>query len=123
MAYRKKFKWIKLIYGLLEPLLGFPELPGPGEPFREITLNDYATENRNVRVLEAILERIYTDYRHKGYNMLQIASYSGDPLLQATRGFFSQPLYSRVILGYADPDYLTRERIDCSRPYIDIALT
>lgn len=123
MAYRKKYRVVKFIYGLVAPIFKFPSLPEPGEAFREISLNDFAVENRDPLILEAILFRIYADCRAKGYNMLQIASYEGDPLLKATRKFFSQPLISRVILGFSDPGFIEKEGIDCSRPYIDIALT
>jgi hypothetical protein len=63
------------------------------------------------------------DCRKKGYNMIQIASFEGDPLLSATRNFISQPLKSRIIIGTLDPDLIVNEGIDCSRPFIDIALT
>jgi hypothetical protein len=123
MAYRGKYRWVRFLYGIVAPLFRFPPLPLPGEAFREITLNDYAVENRDPLILEALLIRIYRDYRKMGYNMLQIASYTGDPLLSATRRFYSQPVFSRIILGSGDPDLIDKEGIDCSRPYIDIALT
>lgn len=123
MAYRGQYRLIKVFYGIVAPLLGFPPLPKPGEAFREITLNDFAVENHDPSILEALLCRIYIDYRKKGYNLIQIASFTGDPLLGATRKFFSQPLFSRIIIGSSDPDLVEKEGIDCSRPYIDIALT
>lgn len=123
MAYRKKFRWFKIFYSVAAPFFGFPALPKPGEAFREVTLNDYAVEERDPAILEALLRRIYIDCRKKGYNMIQIASFQGDPLLKATRNFLSQPLGSRIIIGSSDPDFVEKEGIDCSRPYIDIALT
>jgi hypothetical protein len=123
MAYRKKYRIVKFLYSMVAPLFGFPALPKPGDAFREITLNDFAVENRNPEILEALLTQIYIDCRKKGYNMIQIASFDGDPLLNATSKFFSQPVKSRIIIGSADPDLVEREQIDCSRPFIDIALT
>jgi GNAT superfamily N-acetyltransferase len=123
LAYRGVFRLVKATHSLAAPLLGFPALPKPGAAFREIQMNDFAVEDRNPDILRALILRIYADYRKKGYNMLQIASYQGDPLLSATRGFITQPLFSRIIIGAADPDLVTREEIDCTRPFIDIALT
>ncbi len=123
MSYRKQFRVIKFAYGIVAPILGFPKLPAPGEVFREIVINDFAVEDRNPEILKALLIHIYQEYRKKGYNMIQIGSYDKDPILSAVRGFFSQPLYSHIIFGSADPDLIEKEGIDCSRPYLDIALT
>lgn len=123
MAYRKKYMLVKFLYGLIAPLLRFPPLPETGGAFREIILNDYAVENRDPLILEALIFRIYDDYRSKGYNLIQIASFEGDPLLRATRRFFTQSLFTRIILGSADPGLIEKDEIDCTRPYIDIALT
>lgn len=123
MAYRKKYRLVKFMYGLVAPFFRFPHLPEPGESFREIIINDYAVDKRDPLILEALLFRIYEDYRSKGYNLIQIASFEGDPLLKATRRFFTQALFTRIILGSADPGLIDQDVIDCTRPYIDIALT
>lgn len=123
MAYHKKYRLVKFLYDMVSPVFRLPPLPEPGQAFREIILNDYAVDNREPLILEALLFRIYADYRGKGYNMLQIASYEGDPMLKATRRFFCQPLFSRIILGSKETGLIEEEGIDCSRPYIDIALT
>ena len=123
MAYRKQYRIVKTVYGLLRPVFGFPALPKPGAPFREIVINDYGIENRDPEILKALITRIYNEYRRKGYNMVQIGSYEGDPLMKATAGFFSQPLYSHIIFGSKDEDLIEKEGIDYERAYLDIALT
>jgi hypothetical protein len=122
-AYRKQFRAIKFAYGIVAPLFGFPELPKPGQPFREIVINDFGVENRDPGILKALVVHIYHEYWEMGYNMVQIGSYQNDPIMSAIRGFLSQPLYSHIIFGAGDPDLLEREGIDTSRPYVDIALT
>jgi len=123
MAYRKKFKWVYGIYSILGPILGFPKLPRPGQPFREIIVNDFATENRDPVILEAMLRHVYNDAKKHGYNMIELGSYVGDPMLSAVKPFFTQEVYSHTIVGTATADYLNKGQIDVSRPYVDIALT
>ncbi len=123
MAYRKKYRWVKFGYGLVAPFFGFPRLPDPGQPFREIVINDFAVENRDPVILKALLTQVYREYRKLGYNMVQIGSDERDPILEAARGFFSQPLRSWIIFGADEPDKIEKEGIDCSNPYLDIALT
>jgi hypothetical protein len=123
MGYRKQYRWVKLGYGLVAPIFGFPRLPKPGDPFREIVINDHAVENRNPKILKALITEIYREYRNRGYNMVQIGSYQGDPVMEAARGFFSQPLCSHVIFGSGEEDVIGKEGIDCTRAFLDIALT
>ncbi|MEA1876182.1 MAG: hypothetical protein U9N86_04910 [Bacteroidota bacterium] len=123
MAYRKKFKWVYRIYSLLGPVLGFPKLPLPGTPFREIIVNDFATENRDPVIFEALLRRVYNDARKRGYNLIEVGSYVGDPMLAAVKPFFTQDVYSHTIVGTTTADYLDKGQIDVSRPFVDIALT
>jgi len=123
MAYRKTYRWVYRIYKLIQPLTGFPRLPKPGEPFRELVINDFATRRRDPAILQALITRVYNDARKKGYNMVQIGSYQGDPMLAATRRFFTQPLISHIILGSTTGDLPETEQIDLSRPFVDIALT
>jgi GNAT superfamily N-acetyltransferase len=123
MAYHKQLRLIKVLHGIVAPVMGFPALPEPGEPFREIVINDYGIENRDPRILKALISHIYHEKRKMGYNMVQIGSYEGDPILTATKGFFTQPLRSLIVFGAGDPELIDREGIDCSRAYLDIALT
>jgi hypothetical protein len=123
MAYRKGYRLAKLVYGIAAPVLGFPALPEPGHAFREMVINDFATEGRSPEILRALITHIYMVCRQEDYNMLMVGSDERDPILEATRGFFWQPLRSLVIFGSGDPDIIEKEGIDCSLPYLDIALT
>ncbi len=123
LAYRKSYRIIYRLYRLLGPLLGFPALPKPGEPFRELVVNDFATENRDPEILRALLVAVYGEARRRGYNMIQVGSYEGDPMLGAARRFFCQPLISNVVVGTTTEDLTEKEGIDLMRPFVDIALT
>ncbi len=123
MAYRKHFKWVYRLYSLFGPLLGFPKLPKPGSPFKELIVNDFATEDRDPLILEILLRHVYNDARKKRYNLIQIGSYADDPMLSATKPFFTQSIYSHVIVGTSKEALLKDGHIDTSRPYVDIALT
>jgi len=123
MAYRGKYRIVKMIYGWVAPVFGFPKLPDPGQPFREIVINDFAVEGRSPEILQALVTQVYRTYRKLGYNMIQIASDERDPILVAVRGFFTQPLRSWIIFGADDPDRIEKDGIDCSNPYLDISGT
>ncbi|MFO7617149.1 MAG: hypothetical protein R6V75_07845, partial [Bacteroidales bacterium] len=123
MAYRGRYAWVRFFYRMATPILRLPPLPKPGDHFRELVINDYGVEERNPEILRALVTYVYTQARRRGYNMVQIGSYEGDPLMAAIRGFFTQPLDSHIIIGTFDPDLIEKEKIDCSRPYLDIALT
>ncbi|MBT3243816.1 MAG: hypothetical protein HN352_11720 [Bacteroidetes bacterium] len=123
MAYRKKFKWVYMIYSYLRPLFGFPMLPKPGDPFKEIIVNDFACENRDPTIFEALLRTVYKQARKEGYNMVEVGSYYGDPMLKAVKPFFTQEVYSHTIVGTSSEEYLEENHVDVSCPYIDIALT
>ena len=123
MAYHGRFAWVRFFYRMLTPVFRLPSLPKPGDYFRELVINDYAVEGRNPQILRALLIHIYSLARRKGYNLVQIGSYEGDPLMEATRGFFYQPLDSHILAGMAEPDLIEKEKIDCSKIFLDIALT
>lgn len=123
MAYRKTYRMVKLVYGWAAPVFGFPRLPDPGQPFREIVINDFAVEGRDPEILRALVTQVYRTYRKQGYNMIQIASDERDPILTAVRGFFTQPLRSWIIFGADDPERIEKDGIDCSNPYLDISGT
>ncbi len=123
MAYMKRFKWVYRMYSLVAPLFRFPRLPKAGEPFRELIVNDVAIVDRDPVIFEALIRSIYREARVKGYNMIEVGSYSGDPLLKAVKPFFTQEVYSHTIVGCSREDYLQKSRIDLTRPFVDIALT
>lgn len=122
MEYRKRFKWVYWLYKITRPIMRFPGLPKPGEPFRELIVNDFAVENRDPKILEVLLRAIYREAHRKRYNMIQIGSYSGDPILKAVRPFFAMSVYNHVVMGSTSEDLIKEGRINTTRPYVDIAL-
>jgi hypothetical protein len=123
MEYRKQFLWITRLYKLMRPIFRFPKLPKKGDAFKEIIINDFACKYRDPEILKSMLIHLYNKARKEGYNMVQIGSYAGDPILKAAKPFFKQGLYSVIVLGTAEEELIDAEKIDISRPYIDIALT
>jgi len=121
IQYGGKFKWIKNFYSVLAPILGFPALPKPGAAFKDVVITEYAVKSRNPSIMEALLLKIYNDYRSKQYNMLIFGSCSHDPMLKASRKFFCQSVVSNIVLGVMDKGLIEAGKIDSSLPYIDMA--
>jgi len=122
ISYRKSFKLKKILYTILGAFFKFPSLPQEGEAFRDITITDYAIRERDHEVMEALLLKIYNEYREKKYNTLIFGSYYNDFLLKAAKRFFSKSVVSNIIIFSKNKSDLEDEKIDTSMPYIDIAL-
>jgi hypothetical protein len=120
--YRKSFKIKKIFFLLLGALFRFPRLPREGEAFRDVTITDCTIRERNPEIMEALLLKIYNEYREKKYNTLIFGSYYNDPLLKAAKKFFHKSVFSNIIMFSKDELYLEDGKIDTSMPYIDIAL-
>jgi hypothetical protein len=50
---------VRFFYNLAAQLYGSPPLPKPGEPFKDVTIAEYAVIDRNPEVMEALLRHIY----------------------------------------------------------------
>jgi hypothetical protein len=122
VRYGRRLKVIKTLHVILACLFKMPQLPEEGEAIRSVTVIEYAAEGRNPDILEALLVKMYNDYRARKYNMLIIGSCAGDPLLNATRKFFAQPVVSSIILFSKDESMLEEGKIDVSLPYIDLVM-
>ena len=122
LKYAGKFKVTRMIHSLMLALLKIPSLPKKGEAFKEVYISDYAVKGRDPGILNALLCRIYNDYRELKYNTLIFGSYESDDLLKAVQGFFNQSVKSHIIASCYDTatlDALSEERC---KPYIDVAL-
>jgi len=122
LFYRKSFKLKKMLFSFLEFIFKFPPLPREGEAFRDVTITDYAIKERNPEVMEALLLKISNEYREKKYNILIFGSYYEDPLLKASKKFFSKSVISNIVLFSKNKIDFEDGKIDTSKPYIDIAL-
>lgn len=121
LRYKNGFKVIRLIYKLVSLIFRYPDLPENGEAIKEIYITDLAIKGTNHLILKSILKSIYKVYQEKKYNLINIGSFKGDPLLKATNAFFSSPLYSGIYFS-AINDGKNSEATELIGPSIDIAL-
>lgn len=105
-------------YKLLEKIFPMAQLPGEGECFNELTITDYAAENRNPEIIQALLSEIYHRNRNRKYHFMNFGSCSGDILLTATRGFVYSSTISSIVLASFDHQ---RINYNFKLPFIDIA--
>ncbi len=89
---------------------------------REVYITDYAVKGRDPIILNALLCRIYNDYRELNYNTVIFGSYKSDGLLRAIKGFFNQSVKSYIVASSYDEPALSSASEESCRPYIDIAL-
>ena len=122
LKYKKGFKLVRLLYALISKILQYPDLPEKGDAIKEIYLTDVIIKDQNYLTLEALLKSIYNDYRKKKYNLINFGSYSNDPLLKAAKSFFSRPLRSNIYFSSNDSKKLIDNKIDFSKPFVDMAL-
>jgi hypothetical protein len=122
IKYGKKFRLIKIVYSILCLLFGFPPLPKEGDAFKDVTITEYAVKGRDPKIMKALLLKIYNEYRDKKYNMIIFGSCYTDPLLQATKSFFTQSVMSNIVLASPDETQLQEDKIDTTLPFVNVAL-
>ena len=99
LKFGLKMKAVRLFYNMTARIFGGSKLPKEGEAFRDITIAEYAVENRDPEILETLLRHIYKLYKKEGYHSIIIGSDVNDPMLKATDVFWSKKVRSNVILG------------------------
>lgn len=122
IRYGRRLKLVRIFYKILARLFRMPPLPEEGEAIRGITVLEYAVENRNPDILEALLTKIYNEYRRRKYTMLIFGSCAGDPLLYGAKKFFVHTVVSSLILFSKDESLLEEGKIDASLPYVDLVM-
>lgn len=122
IKYSKRFRWIKNVYSLFSFLFAFPPLPLEGKELKAVYISDYAVQNRDPKILNALFRKIYNEYRCLQYNIVVFGSYENDKLLKATRGFFNQSVKSNIILCHKDKSIVENLKMGKTCPYIDVAL-
>lgn len=120
LEYGKKFRLAKIAYKGLSMLFNIPQLPPAGSSFKDLIISDYAVENRNPEIMNALLRAIYYDAREKSYQNIMWGSSADDPLLMATQGFFFQRIVSDIILISTKKEIIEPGVIRNSLPYIDL---
>lgn len=122
IRYGRKLKMVKIFHAIFARLFALPQMPKEGQAIRDVTIIEYAAKDRNPDILEALLLKIYNEYRGRKYNMLIIGSCAGDSLLDATNKFFVHSVVSSIILFSKDESLLEEGEIDTSLPYIDLVM-
>ncbi len=121
IQYEGQYKFTKALYSTLSGLFNFPSLPKKGEVIKDLHIVDYAVKARNPIILNALLKKIYNDYRNLNYNTIIFGTYKSDILLKALKGFFNQSVHSHIITLSYNKSMLEKITEDSSMPYIDIA--
>ncbi len=121
LNYGPGFLPAKIAYDVLSILFGFSKLPKKGDFFRDINITDYAVKNRDPKIMNALLRAVYADCRKAGYQNMIWGSTAGDPLLKASKGFFSQSVVSNIVLVSTKPELIEDNVIENNLPYIDVA--
>jgi hypothetical protein len=122
VRYGTKLEFVRRGYAVLARLAGSAPMPGKGETIRDVTVTDCAVRKRDPDILEALLRKIYNEYRERKYQMLIVGGCRHDPLLAATAKFVTHPVVSNIVLFAYDPSRLAEGRIDVSLPYVDPAM-
>ncbi len=121
LHYGKNFFPVKIAYQAVSALLKHPPLPKPGDPFREVTVTDYAVRDRDPKIMNALLRTVYNEYRHLGYHFMIWGCSMDDPLLNAGKGFIRQHIVSNIVLMSTDDRLLGNGIIKAHLPYIDVS--
>jgi len=120
LRYGKQFTAAKILYRFLSFLFRLTPLPAAGECFKDFIVTDYAVEDRDPEIMNALLRTVYNKYRKKGYQNMIWSSSADDPLLKASEGFFFQRLISNIILISTNPITIEKSEILNRLPYIDL---
>ncbi|MFN0106296.1 MAG: GNAT family N-acetyltransferase [Bryobacteraceae bacterium] len=122
LEYGFWLKLVRLTTGLASLAGGFPGLPAPGEPFRNVFLTDWAVRDRSIDILRALIEHTYCEYRRRGYFSLVFGSCSEDPLLEATHGYWVDRLRFGIALIALNRKWFGEGALDTRLPFIDVAM-
>jgi hypothetical protein len=121
LNYGPGFLPAKIAYNVLSVIFGYSPLPAKGDFFRDINITDYAVKDRDPGIMNALLRTVYAYCRKEGYQSIIWGSIYGDPLLKATKGFFSQAVISNIVLLSTKPELIEENAIKNNLPYIDVA--
>lgn len=121
LKYSKQFKRIKNTYNLFSRFFRFPPLPDAGQSFKAAYITDCAVEKRDPEIMNAMLRKIYNEYRSQKFNMIVFGSYKNDRLLKATNGFYYQSVESNIYLLHKDEAMMEKLKQTNDKPYIDVA--
>jgi len=113
-----KFYPLLWSYKSLEKILPMAPFPSAGECFRELTITDYAVENRDAGIMHSLLCEIYYRHLNRKYHFMNFASCASDNILKAASGFWSNKMVSHIAFTSLDKE---KFNMNFNLPYIDIA--
>lgn len=122
LKYSSKLKFIRFFYRLLSFFFGFPPLPDEGKSIKDVTINEYAVDERDPEIFRALISKIYDDYRKQKYNIIIFGSCGNDPLLKAINGFLHTSIESHIVQADKSEEMIKSDKIDISLPYVDVAM-
>jgi hypothetical protein len=121
LKYGKAFFPVQIAYKSLSIIFNRPQLPKPGDHFREVTITDYAVKGRNPEIMNALLRAIYREYQHLGYHFMVWGSSIDDPFLSAAKGFMRHRVISNIVLFSTDNKWPEEGKVKNKLPYIDVS--
>ena len=102
LAYPLSIAAYRYLYNAISYVFGFPRMPAKGGVLKQIYCTHLAIENDQPSIFNALLTRVYNEYRSRGYHLLTFGLAEGHPLLEALRGF-SFTSFRTVIYSLAEP--------------------
>lgn len=118
LEYSSRFYSTLFGYKTLAKIFPLAPFPKKGESFKELTLTDYAVEERDPVIMHALLSDIYHQHNNRKYHFMNWASCGTDRLLNAAKGFWHKDIISQIVFTSMDSERLN---IKPQLPYIDIA--
>jgi len=110
MGYGITLGMTRLLFNAVAPLWGIRSLPDAGEPFRDITIAEYAVKDREPAIMEALLRYAYNTFKRQGYHSIIFGTSVDDPLLALTKSFITKQVRSHVVLSSMEAGKLTERK-------------
>ena len=121
LRYGRAFLPAQVAWKTFSVLFNRPPLPKPGEHFKEVTITDYAVQDRNPAIINALLRAVYREYRKLGYHFMIWGSCADDPMIAAVKGFLYQKIISNIVLFSTKGKLLEDGMVKNRLPYIDVS--
>jgi hypothetical protein len=121
LRYGRRLRKARWLYQAFGSWLGLPGLPAEGQPFRDVTITDYAVRDGDPDILRALLLFIFQEIRRKKYHLLVFGCEAGDPLSTAA-GSFLRLSYLLDVIAFSKSKALLDELGKNERSWLDMAL-
>lgn len=116
--FSPKFYPVLAGYKIMQEFFPLTPFPAKGESFRELTITDHAVQDRDPKIMHALLTEVYRRHHNRTYHYMTWGSCGTDPMLKAADGFWHTDIVSNIMFTSLDP---TRYDMVPRLPYIDIA--